>query len=46
MEVAALHELPLKVATSPPPTSAATQNVADGQDTELPRKGRIDRRWD
>jgi hypothetical protein len=36
----ALHELPLKVATSPPapPSPTAAQNAADGHDTDPPKK--------
>jgi hypothetical protein len=33
-----LHELPSKVATSPGPWSAAMQKVAEGHDTDLPKK--------
>src|SRR2546421_4822684 len=40
MPVAALHELPLKVATSPPPppSPTAAQNAADGHDTDPLKK--------
>jgi len=38
MLAGALHELPSKVATSPGPWSAAMQKVAEGHDTDLPKK--------